>query len=187
MKEFFKIFGPVALAIGVIWFLWWKYAENFSTCMAEQGQLGDLFGGVNAIFSGLALAGVVTAVILQSEELKLQREELELQRAELTLSREEFRRMAEANESAALALTRQLQLQIKASRIQGYSALATVSNDRVLSGTNTFVSITEEMKETVAKFREAELVLAINELEKDVIAGNTAAEVKFPSGDKNYA
>ena len=43
----------------------------------ERGQFGDLFGAVNALFSGLALAGVVYAILLQQEELSLQREEME--------------------------------------------------------------------------------------------------------------
>lgn len=140
MKEFFKIFGPVAAVICFLWIAWWIFAASFSTEMEKQGQLGDLFGGVNAIFSGLALAGVVTAVVLQSKELqlqrsemRLQREQLELQREELSLSREEFRRMAEANEEAATALTKQIRLQIQASKIHGLSTLVTVFNDRALS------------------------------------------------------
>lgn len=45
-----------------------------------------MYGSVNALFSGLALAGVIVAVFLQSRELKLQREELELTRRELARS-----------------------------------------------------------------------------------------------------
>ncbi len=43
----------------------------------EPGVFGDQFGAVNALFSGLAFAGVIYAVILQSKELQLQRDELE--------------------------------------------------------------------------------------------------------------
>lgn len=48
-----------------------------------RGTFGDMFGGVNALFSGLAFVGVFFAIVLQSKELKLQREELESTREEL--------------------------------------------------------------------------------------------------------
>jgi len=69
MNAFIKIFVPVGLVIGLTWFAWWAAVEKMTPHKAEQGQIGDLFGGINALFSGLALAGVVTAVVLQSREL----------------------------------------------------------------------------------------------------------------------
>lgn len=49
----------------------------------ERGQFGDMFGGLNALFSGAAFAGVVYAIILQRRELALQREEMRMSREEL--------------------------------------------------------------------------------------------------------
>jgi hypothetical protein len=49
---------------------------------ADRGTIGDSFGAVNALFSGLALAGVVCAILLQREELQLQREEIKATRVE---------------------------------------------------------------------------------------------------------
>lgn len=49
-----------------------------------------MFGAVNALFSGLALAGVVVAIFMQSRELKLQRDELEQTRAELRGQKEQL-------------------------------------------------------------------------------------------------
>lgn len=57
--------------------------------MATRGQFGDIFGGINALFTGLAFAGVIYTILLQ-------RQELELQRDELRLTREELRRSAAA-------------------------------------------------------------------------------------------
>lgn len=74
--------------------------------MAMRGQLGDLFGSINALFSGLAFAGVVIAIWLQREELKLQREELRLQRLEVAANREELARAATAQEESREALRR---------------------------------------------------------------------------------
>ena len=50
----------------------------------DKGQLGDMFGSINALFSGLAFSGVIYAILLQREELELQRKELELTRKELS-------------------------------------------------------------------------------------------------------
>ena len=49
-----------------------------------RGQFGDSFGAVNALFSGLAFAGLISALYLQRSELQLQREELRLTRHELS-------------------------------------------------------------------------------------------------------
>lgn len=40
----------------------------------ERGQFGDLFGAVNALFSGLAFAGLVITIIQQRHDLHLQRQ-----------------------------------------------------------------------------------------------------------------
>lgn len=49
----------------------------------HRGTFGDMFGGVNALFSGLAFAGVIYTILLQKEELREQRKELSLTRREL--------------------------------------------------------------------------------------------------------
>lgn len=41
--------------------------------LGERGTFGDMFGAVNALFSGLAFAGVVVAIVLQSQELRASR------------------------------------------------------------------------------------------------------------------
>lgn len=55
-----------------------------------SGTFGDMFGGANALFSGLAFAGVIIAIILQKEELGLQRDELEQTREELRGQKEQM-------------------------------------------------------------------------------------------------
>lgn len=58
----------------------------FGSDMAVRGQFGDLFGAVNALFTGLAFAGVIYTILLQRHELELQRDELRLTREELHTS-----------------------------------------------------------------------------------------------------
>lgn len=48
-----------------------------------RGTIGDMFGSINSLFSGLAFAGLIYTILLQRSELRLQQEELSLQRTEL--------------------------------------------------------------------------------------------------------
>jgi hypothetical protein len=64
--------------------------------LQERGQFGDLYGSINALFSGLAFAGVVIAILLQREELQLQRQELKETRSEMKRSTEAQNRAQKA-------------------------------------------------------------------------------------------
>ena len=50
-------------------------SANLKSMLGERGTFGDMFGAVNALFSGLAFAGVVIAIVLQSQGLRASREE----------------------------------------------------------------------------------------------------------------
>jgi len=70
------------------WFPWWA-TKN------EGGEFGDSFGAINALFAGLAFTGVIFAIILQWQELRLQRQELRDTRTEIrgqkeTLQKQNF-------------------------------------------------------------------------------------------------
>lgn len=67
------------VAVTIIWGASWYCFKD----MADRGTFGDMFGAINALFSGLAFAGVIYAIFLQRNELSLQRTELELTRKEL--------------------------------------------------------------------------------------------------------
>lgn len=77
---------------------------------ASRGQFGDVFGAVNALFSGLAFAGLIVAILLQREDLALQREEL-------TLTRKELARSAEAQVQSEAALRSQAEAARRSSRL----------------------------------------------------------------------
>ena len=55
---------------------------SFFCSMEERGQFGDMFGAVNALFSGLAFAGLIITLILQKRELTFQRDDLKQTRKE---------------------------------------------------------------------------------------------------------
>lgn len=65
----------IAFVFGVCCLSWWLVARQL-----PLDGFGGSFGGVSAFFSGLAFAGVIIAIWLQSDELRLQRQELKLTR-----------------------------------------------------------------------------------------------------------
>lgn len=67
----------------------------------------EIFEAVNSLFSALAFAGLIYAVIMQKTELQLQRQELELQRNELEQTRKELERSASAQERSEVQQARQ--------------------------------------------------------------------------------
>src|SRR4051812_12720237 len=74
------IMAAILLFSGAYW-IWLemgvRYFERYPATTdkyEKAGQYGDSFGRVNALFSGLAFAGVVFAIILQTIELRYQRE-----------------------------------------------------------------------------------------------------------------
>lgn len=97
MKKIIIISLIVLLSLLVIYFF---CVSSFYPELQQRGLFGDMFGGINAVFSGLAFLGVIYAVVLQREELQLQRNELEL-------TREELKRSAEAQEKSEKALSKQ--------------------------------------------------------------------------------
>lgn len=50
-----------------------------------------MFGAFNAFASGIAMLGVIAAILLQREQNQMQAEELRLQRIELEQTREELK------------------------------------------------------------------------------------------------
>jgi len=67
----------------------------------DRGTFGDMFGAVNALFSGLAFATLIYTSWMQREELALQREELSATRTEL-----EGQKLQLAEQTATFALQR---------------------------------------------------------------------------------
>lgn len=77
-----KLYFFVGIII-LIWITSWVGVNCLYSSTDERGTFGDQFGAVNALFSGLAFAGLIYTILLQHEELSLQRQELEDTRKEL--------------------------------------------------------------------------------------------------------
>lgn len=74
------------LLVIAIWAIGWllidyliQNSNQQQTIEAARGLFGDKFGAINALFSGLAFAGIILTIILQGRELSLQRQEIEKQ------------------------------------------------------------------------------------------------------------
>ncbi len=81
------IFTLMCLCIAAVWLVWPSIVAYFYKELEDQGQFGDLFGGLNAIFTAFAFAAVFWTGRMQKEELALQRNELALQRDEIKKNR----------------------------------------------------------------------------------------------------
>ena len=86
-----RLIFPSVLVVVVLWLANWYLLEKD----VERGTFGDMFGTVNALFSGLAFAGIIITIWLQKTELALQRDELAATRQEFieqneTLSKQRF-------------------------------------------------------------------------------------------------
>lgn len=86
-KNYVKISIGIVICIIILWALSFFLLLLDST---SRGVFGDMFGAVNALFSGLAFAGLIVTLIMQHEELGLQRQELAQTNEELAAQREEF-------------------------------------------------------------------------------------------------
>ena len=75
IKRYWWIFAVFAAVIG-LWALAWYAIVRFIPSnpnagrFSDRGQFGDMFGAVNALFAGLAFAGVICTLWLQRKELE---------------------------------------------------------------------------------------------------------------------
>ncbi len=104
------------ISILLFFVLYFLLVRFFYPEIEHSGLFGDMFGGINALFSGLAFLGVIYAIILQKEELRLQRKELKM-------TREELKRTAEAQEKSEQALSRQADSLKQTAKLNGLSSI----------------------------------------------------------------
>jgi hypothetical protein len=72
---------------------WWLLNGN-----ANRGTFGDMFGGINALFSGAAFSVLAYTLLLQRYELKLQRQELAETRKVMESQREQMELQAKTQQ-----------------------------------------------------------------------------------------
>ena len=133
------------LAVGIYFFDNWD----------NRGQFGDLFGSINALFSGLAFLGLIYAILLQRKELSLQREELKLQREEMAGSRAELK-------DQVSAIVGQIQVSAEIARIESIKMDSEKISpgcrnkhiEKINEAANHIDEIAEELKEVALREQE---------------------------------
>lgn len=88
-KKDYSLLIITILAIIFVISLWlWVYFDYKDEKFDKRGTFGDMFGSVNALFSGLAFVGIIMTILLQRKELILQRQELKDTRVEFQVQNE---------------------------------------------------------------------------------------------------
>ncbi len=88
--NYLKIFLLITFGFLIVSLIFPFAVNHFFSDWSKSGTFGDTFGASNALFSGLALAGVIVTILVQKKELENQRLELQLQRTEMQETRKEF-------------------------------------------------------------------------------------------------
>lgn len=104
----------------------WAASGWLVSSTKDPGQFGDMFGAVNALFSGLAFATLIYTVFLQRRELQLQREELAATRIEL-------QRTASAQEASEAALRAQAEASAQSANLAAVNAEAKTAISRAFA------------------------------------------------------
>lgn len=120
----------------ILWLLSFPIIKYFlnGNDWSKIGIIGDSFGAINSLFSGLAFVGLIFTIYLQKNELRLQREELKLQRNELKENREQLRRSAEAQEKSEILLKKQILLESHIAKINAIKAIIDSNNNDLSRG-----------------------------------------------------
>lgn len=91
LRYFLWAVAFVLLIMGITFWIVTKYVGSWE----KRGQFGDLFGCVNALFSGLAFAGLIITIRQQHKDLENQREAIKQTNAEMESQTAEFERQNE--------------------------------------------------------------------------------------------
>lgn len=131
----------VAFAFG-IWFGFPLMFPKDDPYFAARGQFGDMFGALNSLFSGLAFAGIIYALLIQ-------RKDFELQRKDYKRTNEELQRATEAQNKQAVIMYKTAQLTALTALAEAYrNEIETLTNQRLdnREAREKFADITSKIK-----------------------------------------
>ncbi len=80
--------------------IWFNHVLSLSgnkETLSQLGTIGDAFGALNTLFSGLAFAGIIVSIVLQSRELKDTRRELKEQKDQFVIQNASLKRQVFEN------------------------------------------------------------------------------------------
>lgn len=123
------LFIALLVATVVIWGLSAIIIFYYGDTWEARGTMGDMFGAVNALFSGLAFAAILFTILLQREEIKMNRGEIELNRKELKKS-------AAAQQRSQHALKEQVVQTHLTAKINAMSTVINYYNNQISNPNN---------------------------------------------------
>ena len=125
-KKHFWLFCVIgAVVVFVLWLVSALIIHSIWPESSDHGPFGDMFGAINALFSGWAFLGVIVAIILQKKELEEQRKEIRESRI--------------AQQESAGALADQAKLSAIRTRIEAITLLVEDVN-RQIDGTSSRIA-----------------------------------------------
>ena len=92
MTKEWKLFICAGCVICAVWLASFVLIYLFIDDWDVRGQFGDLFGSVNALFSGLAFAGLIITIIQQRHDLQIQRQANDQSKKELNQQNETMKK-----------------------------------------------------------------------------------------------
>lgn len=164
----------------------------------SAGEYGDLFGGVGALFSGLAFAGLIGTLVMQrealtkqSEELALTRDSVEQQTKELSLSSEalqlqvdEMKAQRAEMEASRDTLAKQQEVMAKQAFEGTFFQMLKLWNDRVGELSVNGHSGRDAFKKTLGLKNYHRFLSGVGDLAKNEAAEKFSTE--FPSEFQTY-
>lgn len=145
------IFIKLIVSVIVLWaFSGWMIIF-FLDEWADRGTFGDLFGAVNALFSGLAFAALLYTIVLQRDEIRQNREEIVLNRKELS-------KAAKLQQKAQQVLIQQVEQTHLSAKMNAMRTLVDYYNNQIANPKSN-----EEIIER-AKQKRKQIIIQIDEL-----------------------
>lgn len=109
------------------WVAWWFVPMRFDDCITteQQGQIGDKFGALNTLFTGVAFIGLAYSILSerQAREGAIERERQSREEANM--------QERQAREQGEKAHARQVELAADTARMQALPVLIALQRDRI--------------------------------------------------------
>lgn len=136
--------GKLGILLGAVAAVW-SISGLALYFVKDRGTFGDMFGAVNALFSGLAFASIVYTILLQRQELVLQRRELELTRGELQGQKLQLQAQNEVMRSQNFEATFFQLLRLLSETVAAID-LNKIGGEQVASGRDCFITFYRRLK-----------------------------------------
>lgn len=144
-KNQISLLTKMIILVFLVWALSTVFIIKGIDNWADRGTFGDLFGAVNALFSGLAFAGLIYTIFLQKEDLQMQREEI-------AQNRKELKKSAIAQQKSEKALAEQVEQMKITAKLNALNTIINFYNIQIANPNNSeevILKAKEKRRETI--------------------------------------